>query len=257
VSRALGRDAGYSGHKVSVPRLLPGTPPELVVYDKAQRCPYVTNKTARMPLRLPSRPLDREELDERLAAGDRRQGFVLYRTACPTCQACEPIRLDALEFQVSRSHRRVLSRGDRELSVTIGPPTVDERRVELYNLHKAGRGLDDNQSRIDKEGYRDFLVSTCCDSFELRYELDGLLVGVAVSDRGARSISAVYCCFDPVFERLSIGTYSILKQLEFCRTWGLRYLYLGLYIADCQRMLYKARFLPHERLLGGRWVRFE
>jgi arginine-tRNA-protein transferase len=209
-----------------------------------------------MPLRLPSRPLDREELDARLAAGDRRQGFVLYRTACPSCEACEPIRLDALEFQFGRGQRRILKRGDRELSVSIGPPTVDQRRVDLYNIHKQGRSLDDGQPPIDQEGYRDFLVSTCCDSFELRFSYRGVLIGVAVSDRGARSISAVYCCFDPAYAGFSIGTYSILKQLELCKSWGLRHLYLGLYIADCDRMLYKARFLPHERLLKGRWVPF-
>lgn len=242
---------------VSVPRLLPGTPPELIVYDKAQRCPYLSHRTARMPLRLPSRPLDREELDARLAAGDRRQGFVLYRTACPSCEACEPIRLDALDFQFSRGHRRILRRGDADLRVSIGPPTVDQRRVDLYNLHKQGRGLDDGQPAIDQEGYRDFLVSTCCDSFELRFSLNGKMIGVAISDRGARSISAVYCCFDPRYSRYSIGTYSILKQLELCKSWGLRHLYLGLYIADCDRMLYKAKFAPHERLLKGRWVRFE
>ena len=242
---------------VSVPRLLPGTPPELIVYDKAQRCPYLSHRTARMPLRLPSRPLDREELDARLAAGDRRQGFVLYRTACPSCEACEPIRLDAFDFKFTRSHRRVLQRGDRELSVAIGPPTVDARRVELYNIHKQGRHLDDGQPAIDEEGYRDFLVSTCCDSFEVRFVLDGVLIGVAISDRGARSISAVYCCFDPSYGRFSIGTYSILKQLELCKSWGLRHLYLGLYIADCDRMLYKAKFVPHERLLKGTWERFE
>jgi arginine-tRNA-protein transferase len=133
---------------------------------------------------------------------------------------------------------------------------VDDRRVELYNLHKAVRALDDNQSLIDQEGYRDFLVSTCCYSFELRYKQEGRLIGIAVSDRGARSISAVYCCFDPSNESYSNGTYSILKQVEFCRSWGLRYLYLGLFIADCKRMLYKARFLPHERLLDGKWTRF-
>ena len=51
--------------------------------------------------------------------------------------------------------------------------------------------------------------------------------------------------------------YSILKQVELCRAWGLRYLYLGLYVADCRSMAYKAGYLPHERLLDGEWVRFD
>ena len=67
---------------------------------------------------------------------------------------------------------------------------------------------------------------------------------------------AVYCYYDPDYERLGLGTYSILKQIELCRSFELSYLYLGLFIDDCDRMRYKARFLPHERLVGGRWRRF-
>jgi arginine-tRNA-protein transferase len=206
-----------------------------------------------MPLRLPARPLDREELDERLAAGDRRQGLVLYRTACPSCAACEPIRLDTLNFDFSASQRRTLRRGDRDLTVTLGVPEINRERVALYNHHKAQRGLDDGQAPIDEEGYQDFLVNSCCDSFELRYRHRGRLVGLAIADRGARSLSAVYCSYDPAYARYSIGTYSILKQLELCKSWGLRYLYLGLYIAESPRMAYKAHFLPHERLEGQSW----
>jgi len=242
---------------VSVPRLLPGTPPELVVYDKPQRCPYLRDRIARMPLRLPARALDRDELDARLAAGDRRQGFVLYRTACPACRACEPIRLDVSSFVGTRSQQRVLRRGERTLKVDIGPPLLDSRRLWLYNAHKQARGLSDGQPPIDAEGYRDFLVSTCCDSFELRYRLDGELMGVAIVDRSRHALSAVYCYYDPECERLSIGTYSILKQVELCKSWGLRYLYLGLYIEDCEAMRYKARFSPHERLIDGNWLRFD
>lgn len=244
-----------SSEHVTLP-VVPGNPPELIVYDRLCRCPYLPDRVARMPLRLPARKLRRPELDQRLAAGDRRQGLVLYRTQCPSCDACVPIRIPVNRFVLSRSHRRVLARGDAALEVRIGPPALDERRVELYDLHKRGRGLSDGQAPIDAEGYEDFLVNTCCDTFELRYFLDGELIGVAVTDRGRSALSAVYCYYDPTYAKLSIGTYSILKQIELCRRLGLRWLYLGLYIAESRVMAYKARFLPHELLLQGRWVPF-
>jgi arginine-tRNA-protein transferase len=228
-----------------------------VVYDRTQRCPYLPDRIARLPLRLPARPLSGKELDERLESGDRRQGLVLYRTACPACRACEPIRIDVDEFVPNRAQRRVLKRCDEMLDVQVGPPAVDPQRIDLYNRHKLGRELGEARDLIDAEGYRDFLVITCCDSFELRYKVGGRLIGIAITDRGENSLSAVYCYYDPAHLRLGIGTYSILKQLELCRRWGLRWLYLGLYIEDCSKMVYKGRFLPHERLLGGRWVRFE
>lgn len=226
------------------------------MYDRAQRCPYLSDRIARMPLRLPARPLDRKELDERLEAGDRRQGFVLYRTACPQCVACEPIRIPVAEYEPTRSQRRILRRGDRELQIVMGPPVVDARRIKIYNAHKAGRQLNDGQPPIDGAGYRGFLVSTCCESFELAYYRGHELVGVAIVDRGETSLSAVYCCYDPKVSHLSIGTYSILKQLELCHRWSLDYLYLGLYIAECEAMQYKARYVPHQRLIDGEWRTF-
>lgn len=228
-------------------------PPELLIHDEFGPCPYLPEQTCRLPLRLPARALSPGELDRRLRMGDRRQGALLYRPACPDCQACEPIRLDAGVFAPGKTHRRILRKGDAELRMEIGPPVADERRVELYNAHKAGRGLRQGERPIDLIGYRAFLTETCCETFEVRYFQGDELVAVAITDRGAESLSAVYCYFDPAIAQLSPGTYSILKQLELCREWGLQYLYLGLFIEDCDAMRYKGRFVPHERLLHGRW----
>jgi arginine-tRNA-protein transferase len=208
-------------------------------------------------LRLPVRELSRVVLETRLAEGDRRQGVVLYRTDCPACRACEPIRIDVSAFTPSRNERRVKKLAERALRYEIGPPENDPRRVELYNLHRIGRGLADDPTPIDARSYQEFLVASCCESFELRYYSGSDLLGIAVTDRGEDSLSAVYCYYDPAHAALGIGTYSILTQIELCRAWNLRWLYLGLYIAESDRMRYKARFFPHERLLGGRWVRFE
>lgn len=246
-----------AGPNVQVPRVVEGTPPELVVYDREQTCPYLKEQTARLPLRLPSRPLTPTEFGKRLRGGDRRQGFVLYRPNCPQCSACEPIRLAAEQYALSRTQRRIRNRGNAALEMRIGPPVVDERRVQIYNAHKERRDLRDGQPPIDQDGYRDFLVATCCDTFEISFYSGDKLVGVTISDRSEDALSAVYCCYDPDYSHLSIGTYSILKQLELCKKWELSYLYLGLYIAGCDSMEYKARFLPHERLLRGTWQRFD
>ncbi|MEP7051508.1 MAG: arginyltransferase [Pseudomonadota bacterium] len=237
-------------------RVVPGDPPELIVYDRLQPCPYLPERVARMPLRIPARLLHRAELEQRLETGDRRQGIFLYRTSCPGCRACEPIRIVVANFSPNRSQRRALERGNAQLTVEVAEPIADARRVELYNRHKELRGLSSDRDGIDLEGYREFLVVSCCESFELRYLLDGQLVGVALVDRSAEALSAVYCYYDPAFEKLGIGTFSVLKQIELCKAWGLRYLYLGLYISDSERMRYKALFLPHQRRINGDWYTF-
>ncbi|MCB9617314.1 MAG: arginyltransferase [Sandaracinus sp.] len=256
--RARVRHDGRSVNRLeSLPLLVELDPPELLVYDAPEPCPYLEGRVARMPLRLPVRELEPRELDARLARGDRRHGALFYRPSCPSCRACEAIRLSA-SYTPTRTQARVLRRGRRELRVEIGPPTVSEERLRLYDAHRFGRGLAKEVSTpIDAESYQRFLVDRACDSFELRYYLGERLVGVAVTDRGASSLSAVYCYYDPSLARLSLGTYSILEQLELCRREGLEHLYLGLYISGCDAMAYKARFLPHERLVGGRWTAFE
>lgn len=238
-------------------RLIPARPPELLLYDEPGPCPYLPEERARLPLRLPVRPLTRDELDARLRTGDRRQGLLLYRTECGGCQACEPIRVDVHTFEPRRTQRRILRRGNERVRIEIGPPVVDEARVELYNQHKRIRGLAAGDTTMDADGFRAFLVDTCCETFEMRYWVGAHLMGVAVVDRGAESLSAVYFFFDPQFERLSPGVFSILQQIELCRRWGLRYLYLGLHIARCPSMVYKAGFHPHERLIDGEWQRFD
>ncbi len=105
--------------------------------------------------------------------------------------------------------------------------------------------------------YRNFLVESCCSTFEIRYVMDGRLVGVAVTDRAQRSLSAHYTYFDPEFAKLGIGTYSILNQIDLCKRWELDYLYLGLYVADNRHMSYKAQYGPHLRLIDGQWHSFD
>jgi len=232
-------------------------PPELLVSDQLTPCPYLPGQTARMPLRLPIRPLRRAEWAERLTQGDRRHGAVLYRTMCPECSACEPIRVDVARFVFSRNQRRVLRRVAREIEVEIGVPTVDKVRLDLYEKHLSGRALQtERHSAITPARFRSFLVESSCDAMEIRYLREGCVVGVAITDRTDRSLSAHYTFYDPDLSSLGLGTFSILTQIELCQRWELDHLYLGLYIADCKAMSYKARFLPHERLIDGVWRSF-
>lgn len=230
---------------------------EWVVYDGSGPCPYLPGRTARMPMRIPTRPLTPAELASRLVAGDRRQGHFLYRPSCPRCRACEAIRVDAGAFVPTRTQRRVLRRGDTELEMEIGRPTLTAEKLALYNRHKIERNLVMSEEVMDSAGYKRFLVDTCTETIEIVYRHRGKLVAVAVADRAADALSAVYTFFDPDYARLSPGVYSILKQIELCRAWQLRYLYLGLYVADCTALRYKASYHPHERRVGGVWQRFE
>lgn len=232
-------------------------PPVLLVHDGTSECPYLPARIARTPMQFPIRELTGAEVDRRLAAGFRRQGVLLYHVECPSCRACEPIRLRADTFRPNKTQRRVWRRGKEAFRVEIGTPEFSDERLALYNRHKFERGLARSELPMSPDGYTSFLVERCCEAIEIRYYHQGKLAGVAVADRGDDAISAVYTYYDPDLEHLSPGVFSILEQVELCKEWGLSFMYLGLYIERSEHMRYKGLYLPHERLVDGKWRTFE
>ena len=229
----------------------------MVIRDEEEPCLYLPGRRARQPLRAPLRQLTGAEFDTRMEAGDRRAGILLYNQACPACTACEPLRVDVGAFAPSRSQRRAHAKAADAVAVQVGPIQVDDARLDLYRAHERGRGLDrDGRSTIDAEGYESAFAMSCVEGFEVRYLVEGRLAGVAVTDRGARSLSAVYTYWDPAHAALSLGTFSILTQIALARRWGLDWVYLGLAIRDNHSMAYKLAFMPHERRIDGAWRRF-
>jgi leucyl-tRNA---protein transferase len=231
-------------------------PQEIVVFDTPHACSYLPGRTARLPYRHPVEMLVPEQFDQRLAEGDRRSGVFLYRTQCPACRACQPIRLDVAKFRPNATQRRMQRRGEQYLAVRVGPPIVDGQRVGLFNLHRDGRSLAGGDGPLDEQSYAEFLTDSCCETLELSYWHNDQLVAVAIADAGRDSLSAVYCFYDPAFRLLSLGTYSVLRQVALCCATGRRYLYLGFFIAESPHMSYKARFRPHQRLISGEWIDF-
>ncbi len=236
---------------------------ETLVYDGLQSCPYLEGRVARMPLYRQGRALTPEETDARLANAERRVGFALYRTRCPTCSACKGLRIPVDDFRPTKSQRRVRNRwrrlGDR-LSIEVGPPRWSDERLALFNRHKAERGLaTEGEEGMDAYGYVGWLIHSCMPTLEMTYRIDDRLVAVGILDVGRTSASSVYFYFDPDPEiaRLSPGVFSVLQEVAFCRETGRRYHYLGLWVRDCAALAYKADYYPHERLEDGDWRRYE
>ncbi len=210
-----------------------------------------------MPLHIPARGLTAEQFDLILEAGYRRSGWFFYRTQCPSCCACEPLRIEVERFNPTRSQRRAKSLGDRHLSTEVGPPMLDERRVELFNRHRQERDLGSEETRIEESEYRSFLLNSYAEVAELSLWLNDKLIAISITDVGKSSLSAVYCFFDPDCAWLSPGTYAILQQVGLARRLGYRWLYLGMMVAANKHLNYKAKFRPHERLITGRWQQFD
>jgi leucyl-tRNA---protein transferase len=230
---------------------------ERIIYDGKDDCPYLPDRISCTPLRYQFIKPSPSEFDDSLSMGDRRVGSMLYRTKCPECIACEPIRVPVQEFAPSKSLRRILKK-NVEITVQMGQAIFSTQRLDMYNRHKQERGLSQDEAKImQRAGYENWFLRSCTDTREFRYYLNDVLIGISILDFGEQDISSVYFFFDPDYSHLSLGTFSALFEILWMKSQQMRYYYLGLYVEDCSHLSYKSRYFPHERKVKDDWHRFQ
>lgn len=188
-----------------------------------------------------------------LANGFRRSGSIVYRPDCLECQACTALRLPIASFQLSRSQRRCLQRNET-VSAQWAPPTRTPEQFDLYRRYLQSRHRDGGMDAHEEPDFDEFLTGTWMDTRFLEMREDDKLIGVAVTDVVDDGLSAVYTFFEPEMAARSLGTFAILRQIEWAREWSLPYLYLGYWIHDHPKMDYKRRYAGAQVLVGSQWL---
>ena len=214
-------------------------------------CPYLDARKFRSEVYAVSQ-LDGAVYERLLARGYRRSGRVVYRPRCRGCAECRQIRVPVREFVPTKSMRRVLRR-NQDVRVAVQEPVVTEQKYQMYCRYLDGQHDSAMSRRFDD--FCDFLYESPMKTWEFEYLLGERPIGVGIVDRCPDGLSSVYMYFDPELRERSLGTLSILREIEYCRDLGLSYYYMGYYVAESKTMAYKARFRPNLILVGeDRWV---
>jgi len=185
--------------------------------------------------------------------GFRRSHGIAYRPACPRCTACIPVRVDARNFQWTKSMRRI-ERANLDLAGCAQPASATAEQFDLFRRYLEHRHDDGEMAGMTFLEFRwmveDSPVPT--ELVEFR-DQDGVLRAGCLIDQLDDGISAVYSFFDPQMDSRSLGSYAIIWLIRQALAMELPYVYLGYYISDSQKMAYKQRFQPLEGLVNGQW----
>lgn len=192
-----------------------------------------------------------EELQGMLERGWRRFGAIYFRPACAHCMECVSLRIPVKQFVPSRSQRRVMRKCSR-LRVESSAPYCDEEHLALYRRWHANREAVRGWPRnpIDTLRYQMDFCFPHPSARELTWYDGDRLIAVDLLDETPAALSSIFFFFDPDFASLSPGIASVLFEIEWARHKGLSHVYLGYRVSGCGSMTYKARFQPHELLVG-------
>jgi arginine-tRNA-protein transferase len=190
-------------------------------------------------------------------AGFRRSHDIVYRPACPTCQACVPVRIPVAGFLPNRTQKRVLKR-NADLILVERPAVASEEQYSLFAAYQRGRHADGDMARMSFLDFRAMIQDGSAESrvLELRDAHDGLW-GAMLVDCLSDGLSAVYSFFDPEADRRSLGTFIVLAAIDMLRAQRRPFLYLGYWIGRSNKMSYKTRFQPLQALGPSGWAPFE
>ena len=216
-------------------------------------CPYLEGRHSRSEAYQVD-VLDGLLYEQLLARGFRRSGRVVYRPRCRACCECRSIRIPTDLFLPSRSMRRI-QRRNADVRVEVQAPVSTDEKFELFCRYLDAQH-DETMVR-DFDSYREFLYDSPIKTVEFEYRLGDRLIAVGLADQWSGGLSSVYAYFDPRMADRSLGTFSVLWEVDYCRRNGLPYYYLGYYVAESGKMAYKSRFRPNEVLVAdNRWVMF-
>jgi len=185
--------------------------------------------------------------------GWRRFGNMYFRPMCEGCSACESIKIDVNNYIFSKSERRIIKK-NTDIKTYLRRPSASHDHIALfekYHDHMHERRGWERQPINIKNYYMSFVHSYNEYGYEVLYFDGDRLIAVDLIDILPNGISSIYFYYDPDYAHLSLGRYSMLRQIMYAKANHLDWIYMGYYVKECQSLAYKGNYRPYLTLMGS------
>lgn len=215
-------------------------------------CSYLDNRTAQSAFVNPELLVDTTVYSNLIAQGFRRSGNEIYRPRCPNCSACIACRIPVKQFKPSRNQKRCLKK-HQQTTACIKTAVFKPQHYALYQCYQQYKHPGSSMASASADDYINFLSSPWCKTYFVEFYVKEQLAAVTVVDFLDKALSAVYTFFDPNLSTYSLGVYAVLWQIQHAEQLGMDYVYLGFWIANCQKMAYKTQYQPLQGFMNHCW----
>jgi arginyl-tRNA--protein-N-Asp/Glu arginylyltransferase len=204
--------------------------------------------------------ISRDHYDALMASGWFRGTGIVYRSeiVCIDEQvfAVQNIRFPLADYSAGKKHRKILRTNNSRFTYSIGEPSVDERKEELYRKHTKRFKAFVHQSLAEIV----YFTKQGCefDTKELCVYDGDKLIAVSYFDIGKQSMASILCIYDQSYYKSSLGIYTMLLELEYAQSQGVKYYYPG-YVLDRPSSFDYKLALGKSEWMGGdkRWYKQE
>ncbi len=174
-------------------------------------------------------PIGQDRFDQLLLGGWRLLGYSVIRHNFAVCRGriCRTIPLrvrldDAFGFSKSQ---RLLLRRNADLHVRFGPAEITPEKEALFHRHT--QRFRDQQPLSVYSFLHPEAASVPVPGFEFSVFEGTQLIACSFVHAGQDALSATYCFFEPEYGRRSLGSFTMLLELQLAMELGKQHYYHG------------------------------
>lgn len=225
-------------------------------HSSPRTCPYIAGQKEYLLFTDLTKFVNKKTLEELVIKGFRRSENIFYKPNCKTCNSCISTRILIKKFKYSSSFKRI-NKINKDLKIKIRNPRSTALHFKLFQKYLKFRHKEGEMKQMTYLDFRTMIEISPVKTKILEIYNKKELVGAILFDVYKDSLSAIYSFFNPQYKKRSLGTFLILKLIDFAHDINNNYLYLGYYVENCKKMSYKVKFKPIEILTKNKWSIFE